>query len=428
MKVRLFNCAALAAVTLASQGLAQQQEASLERALADLNEGLTAQGDANNGPVWGGFFRARNRWFDDGTETNNVDIDVVATLSMLFNINEDARIFAEINDSTTFGDDTFGGTSAGTYDDRRNGTFDVPRFYAEVDNLVGLGGTAKIGRDEYHVGSGRLIGTDHWDNVPSTHNGIWYDNEVVDDFLTIHTSLTNDIDTGNVDENDGRLWVLAAPMTLDVGSYANGIEVTPYYIRYDGVSGAPAIPFPGGGESGTWIGVDANGEVLGFMWGFEFADFSSGDFGGTAFAVDLGYDLEAAESLPMIEDGNIFFRFSSSDEEFAVIAPSYHNAAGFSDRLGSTGQWTPNTDLFGLGIGIVPAQGWDGELAFYSVEQDGVDEWTEIDLSVGTELGGGVDSWFGIAFVDPDAGESELVFWTALELAFGSELPAAPAP
>lgn len=428
MKVRLFNTAALAAAILATQGHAQQGEDSLERALADLNEGLTLQGDANSGPVWGGYFRARNRLYDNGMETNGYDVDVVATISMLFNINEDARVFAEINDSATFGDDTFGGTSMGVYDDRRNGTFDVPRFYAEVDSLVGLGGTAKIGRDEYHVGSGRIIGTDHWDNVPTTHAGIWYDNEVIDDFLSIHTSLTNDIDTGNVDENDARLWVLAAPMNLDVGE---GIEVTPYFLRYDGAASIGGTPLFGGGESGTWMGADANGEILGFNWDVEVVDFSSGDFGGVSFAVDLRYGLKAAESLAFIEDGEVFFRFSSSDEEFAVLTPTYHNAAGFSDRLGAGGQFTAGTDLFGLGIGVVPAEGWDGALAFYSVEQEvGLfnDEWTEIDLSVGTELGGGVQSWFGLAFVDPDAGDSEMVFWTTLDVYFGSELPAAPAP
>lgn len=419
MKVRLLNTAALAAVTLASQGIAQQQEDSLERALSDLNSGLSAQEDANNGPIWGGFFRARNAWYDNGVETNNIDIDVVATINMLFNVNEDARIFAEINDSTTFGDPTFGFGGGGTYDDRANGAFDVPRFYVEVDSLAGLGGRSKIGRDEYTVGSGRIVGSDDWDNVPQTHAGMWYDNELVEDFMSLHTSITNDIDTGNADESDGRLWVLAAPMSLDAGG---GMTVVPYYVRYDGVNGVPGV-VNGTGGSGTWFGVDVSGEIVGFDWEFEFADFSSGPMGGTAFALDVGYELGALESLPFVDSGEVDFKFSSSDAEFQTITPSYHNAGGYSDRMG--GQWTGGTDMFGLGIGLTPAEGWNGELAFYSVENENSgDEWTEIDLGFSTELGGGVGAFFGIASVSPDVGDTELVFWTVLELSFGSEAQA----
>ena len=71
----------------------------------------------------------------------------------------------------------------------------------------------------------------------------------LEDFLSIHTSLTNDIDTGNADENDARLWALAVPMSLDVGG---GMGVTPYYLRYDGqntVAGAPDLL---GGDSATF--------------------------------------------------------------------------------------------------------------------------------------------------------------------------------
>ena len=76
MKVRLMNLAALAAITLTTQGVAQQND-SLERALADLNSGL-ATPDSNHGVAIGGDFRSRNRWFDDDSNTNNRDLDTRA--------------------------------------------------------------------------------------------------------------------------------------------------------------------------------------------------------------------------------------------------------------------------------------------------------------------------------------------------------------
>ena len=84
MKVRLMNLAALAAITLTTQGVAQQND-SLERALADLNSGL-ATPDSNHGVAIGGDFRSRNRWFDDDSNTNNRDLDTRARLTFTFNV------------------------------------------------------------------------------------------------------------------------------------------------------------------------------------------------------------------------------------------------------------------------------------------------------------------------------------------------------
>jgi len=419
MKVHLFNITALAAVTLASQGFAQQSGDSLERALADLNSGLVTPAQGSGGPDWSGGFRARNQWYDDGMETNAVNIDVRVWMEMNWNVTEATRVFIGANTSENFGEGVPAPAASAngitmSYDDRANGAFDFYRAGAEADGLLGLGGTAKIGRDNYTVGSGRLVGSDHWDNVPQTHAGIWYDNQI-NDMVAVHTSVTNDADTGNVDENDGRLWVLTVPITLNYSGGGGNVELTPYYLRFDG-----AQLF--GQGSSTWFGFHAGGDVLGFEYGLEWADHDSGGVSGSALALDLEYELGALTSLPFVESGEIEFTFASSDDEFAVITPAYHNSAGFSDKLGRGGQWTPGTDLFGLGFGVEPAEGWEGELAFYSVEQDTAGrEWTEVDLSFGFDMVGNIDSWFGIAFIDEDGMDSELVFWAVLDLAFGGE-------
>ena len=169
MKVRLFTLAAVAATTLSAQGVAQSD--SLERALADLNSGLVAP--ANNDHVtWGGDFRLRNNWDDNGTATNNRDMDTRMRLTAAFAITEDSSAFAGFNGSEAWGDASGGFSEPGI--DRENTETRVDRAYVTVNNLMGDGGTIKAGRDYYTFGSGRIIGSDEWDNNPSNASGVWY--------------------------------------------------------------------------------------------------------------------------------------------------------------------------------------------------------------------------------------------------------------
>ena len=423
MKVRLFTLAAAAAIALPTEGVAQQNQDSLERALADLNSGLVSPtqdaGGSSWAPEWSGTFRARNYWFDDGNETNNLDIDAGVKLQALWSVNDAARIKVGMAASEAFGDHLYGanGTTPGTFDDG-NGGIDINIVKAEVDGLLGLGGTAGIGRDNYHVGSGRIVGEDSWRNFEATVSGIWYDNRINEN-VAIHLSMLNGWENGYVggggvqDVSDDYTFVYAVPLNFNLGDTGGDVELLPYFIRAN-------IP---GTTHSAWMGLQVKGELLGFGYDFEFADHSNGSAGDTAFALDLSYTLNALTSIPFVESGTVDFIISDSGEEFAVINPTYHNTAGFSDMVGESGMWSPGTSMWGLGMGVVPSEGWEGRLDFYDVDQEdaGGDSWTEIDISVGTELGGGVDGWFGLAFTSPDVMESTTTFWAVLELSFGGE-------
>ena len=437
MKVRLFTLAAAAAIALPTEGVAQQSGDSLERALADLNAGLVSPaqdtGGSNWAPIFSGSFRARNLWFDDGNETNNLDIDAGVKLHMLWNVTESSRLKVGMAASEAFGDGTSsfntwpplgsGTQTPGTFDDG-NGGFDINIVKAEVDSLLGLGGVAGIGRDNYTLGSGRLWGADPWRDYELTNSGIWYDNQILDN-VGLHISMINGTENGWTgvgavqDVSDDYIFTYAVPLTFNFGESGGDIEFLPYFIRAN-------VP---GTTHRDWMGLQVIGELLGFSYDVEFADSNFGDFGGSAFAIDLSYTLNALTSIPFIESGEINFLISDADAEFGVLNPTFHDTAGFSDLLGEGGLWTPGASVWGLGIGIQPAEGWDGRLDFYSVDATDVsfgsrlsgDEWTEIDLSVGVDLNGGVESWFGVAFVSPDMYDSHMVFWAVLELAFGGE-------
>lgn len=416
MKVRLSTTAAIAALALASQGVAQQSEESLERALAELNGGLAAPAQ-NSGLVISGDFRIRNRWYDDGMETNNRDVDTRVRLNFLFNVTEASRAFVGFS-----GNEAWGGSVAGRHDmgDTTGGSFGegLDRAWMEVDNLIGDGGTIRAGRSYYNLGSGRLMGSETWDNLVTTWSGLWYDRQTGP--VNIYAAMMNGVENG-MTESDNMIYVVGLTWTCDMIEACGAIDFDPYFIR-DEVSSAGAV-----GTHETWYGVDVNGALAGINYEFDVARYEFADVSDGAWYAQLGFDLAFLGNLPGVENGGVSVALSNSDEDFSVpgllttgsaYGVEYHDAVGFADVLGPAGIWTPDTDTWNVGINISPADGWTGGLSLMNIESAGA-EFDEVDLSLGAELGGNVMSWFGYAWIDPDGGDNENVFWMTFDVPFG---------
>ena len=424
MKVRLFNLVAIAAITLSAQGVAQQND-SLERALADLNSGLTAP-MGNAGYTISGDFRARNRWYKDsaaGGITNNRDIDTRARLDLLFNVTESSQAFIGFNGNESWGDAGTNSTPGG-FDDGFDigGTshdFQLLRSWVAVDSLLGEGGRAKIGRDYYTPVSGRILGTDEWDNVPASQSGIWYDYAM--DSIAVHFSMLNGLENGyfapslttSLGDGDDMVYVLTLDWTCDYVEQLGPISVMPYWIRNE-VSLADA-------DHDTWLGVLLSGEAMGIGYEVEYSDYEHGDMDGNAWYARGVINLDALAELPGVENGGLSIALSDSDLDFATTGVTkYHNAVGFSDKLGTGGIWTADTQTWNIGLDISPAEGWNGNISVMNVES-GLLKWNEIDLSVGHTLGGNVEGWFGYAMVDNSgSSRNEDTFWAVLDLGFGN--------
>lgn len=416
MKVRLYSTAAIAALALASQGVAQQNEESLERALAELNGGLAAPAQQSN-IVISGDFRVRNRWYDDGIETNNRDLDTRVRLNFLFNVTEASRAFVGFS-----GNEAWGGSATDRYDmgTMTGGHFGegLDRAWVEVDDLVGDGGTIRAGRSYYNLGAGRLLGSETWDNMVTTFSGLWYDRELGP--TNIHASMMNGVENG-MTATDDMLYVLGLTWTCDMIEVCGPINLEPYFIRDELSSGGPS------GTHETWYGIDVNGEAMSVSYDFDMARYEFGDTSDGAWFAGVGFDIAALGSVPGVENGGVSVAVSNSDEDFSVPGLSstgvaygveYHDAVGFADVLGTAGIWTPDTDTWNVGLNISPAEGWTGGLSLMNIENAGT-EYDEIDLSVGGQLGGNVMSWFGYAWIDPDSGDNMSVFWATFDLAFG---------
>jgi hypothetical protein len=391
MKARLFTLAAVAATTLLSQGVAQSD--SLERSLADLNSGLVAP--ANNDHVsWGGDFRLRNNWDDNGSTTNNRDFDTRMRLTASFNITEDSSAFAGFNGSEEWGDLVNSTPTA------------IDRAYVTVNNLMGDGGSMKAGRDYYTMGSGRIIGSSDWNNNPSTHSGVWYSHDMGG--MNMNFAMLNQ-DAGETGNNaasagDDMLYTLSMDYALDTGALGT-INMTPYAIRMEA------------DDSQNWKGAHLSGAVMGFGYDAEYTQYDQADTSGTAWAIATSIELDVLSSLPGISNGGVDISMSNADSDFDTAGAITHGVGGFGDRSGG-GAWDNGADITTIGLNFSPAEGWGGRIAFNDVAADNGD-YKETDISVSHDFNGNVGGWFGYAMVNPgDGSEDEVTFWTTLSVSF----------
>ena len=399
MKARLFTLAAVAATTLLSQGVAQSD--SLERALADLNSGLVAP-SGNAGVTWGGDFRLRNNWADDGTDTNNRDFDTRMRLTASFNITEDSSAFAGFNGTEHWGD--VGSNTATAID----------RAYVTVNNLMGDGGSMKAGRDYYTFGSGRIIGSSDWSDNPSTHSGVWYNHDMGG--LNMHFAMLNQNfgengigdGTNGVGSTDDMTYVLSMDYALDTGALGT-INMTPYIVREEGLDANTA----------DWKGAALAGSLMGFGYDAEYSKYDDGNGGdsATAWAIATSIDLDVLSSLPGITNGGVDISKSSADAGYDASGGTTHGVGGFGDVTGGAA-WANANDITTIGLNFSPAEGWGGRIAMNDVESAAGD-YRETDVSVSHDFNGNVSGWFGYAMInESSAADDSVTFWTTLSVSF----------
>jgi hypothetical protein len=405
MKVHMITMAALAAASLSAQGVAQQGEQSLERALADLNTGLTAPAGSSSVDI-GGDARIRNLWTSGASGKN---IDARARLYFNFNVNENAGAVISVigyeNWGTQGADQILGNFSS--LDTR------IDQAYYWGHDLFGDGGTFTIGRKYFTLGSGRILGSDDWDQAPSLQTGVWYDNEAGGANLQVFF-----LNSQNDDRGAAALGVPASAMpdymgltfdwTFEMESESVGdIHISPYILspRSNGLTL----------DDGWYLGSEFDGSFSGFGWDAEWVTM---DEGGSAFAASTTIALDALESMPGVNDGSLRIELTSADKDFAPLDPIRHAVVGIRDSLGG-GTWTTDTDTISAHLGFAPGENWNGKVSYYDVSTGAIDQ-TEWDLQVGTTLVDAIDMWFGYAHTSSDdaGGVDDDIIWTTLGIAF----------
>ncbi len=433
MKLRLLGLVAAATVAMGAQGVAQQS-GDLERALADLNNGLNtplAGGVTASGSTSldiSGDARARNIWWNPaGAPADQKAIDVRVRLNFAFAATETSRAFVSINGHEGWGNGTSAangllakGTEPNSFLPGSNlaDTGSIEQAYFEADNLIGDGGTAKIGRSHFTVGSGRIIGTDDWDQDPFTFSGIWYHNGF--NGWNVNVFMTNEVKLGQINGGNGigdtDLFGLTFDYTLEDLPTLGTLMFQPYILRMSNRTASPDtyVNWYGTTVDGSMSNVTYNGEIV---W-MRTKALSRTD---TAWALNASVDLgEMMSGLPggfkpTLELG------AASAENNVTVAPVYHKTAGLYDLLGRGGVWGGMASTWQAGVGFEPMEGWNGRIGYVNFNQknqSGMDgnEW---DVSVGKTLNGNVDAWIGYAYLDRNAvAANDYIVYATLSLPF----------
>lgn len=433
MKVRLLPLAAVAAVAMGAQGVAQQTQDNLERALADLNAGVNAplpgsvDASQSSGLNFTGSARARNVWWNPaGMAGNQKAIDVRVLVNMGFEVTPNSQAFVSINGAEAFstgaiaagplimkGTEPGPGNPGGGFPGGADvGTLEQAWFQA--NDLIGDGGTAKIGRSYFTVGKGRLVGTDDWDQQPYAYSGIWYENAI--DSFTFNVFMIDDVFLGQTDGGQGNgdrdLFGFSFNYTTPELPALGALNLSPYLLRMSDRDTTTAMTYK------NWYGVILDGASSGFDFDGEllWARDNTLEVTDTAWALDVAVDLGTlVESLPGGVKPTLEFGMASAENPVA-INPTYHDTAGIYDLLGRGGVWGGAADTWQAHLNLEPQPGWNGRFGYLHFNENnntGIDGW-EIDLSVGHELSGNVQAWLGWAMVDqnPNTAKDYIVYAT----------------
>ncbi len=408
MKVHMITLAALAAASLSAQGVAQEGD-NLQRALADLNDGLTVPAGSSSFDI-SGDARTRNLWTSSGASK---DIDARARLNFLFNVNEQVGANVSVlgfEDWGTQANDKFFAADGDTRIDTR-----IDQAYFWSSDVFGDGGTITIGRKYFTVGSGRIIGSDDWDQAPMVNTGIWYEHEAgglnVEAFF-LNSQIEADIPIGGGFVIPARNDYMGVTFdwTLETEGAGN-FNFSPYLIseRDNGLTL----------EDGWFLGTTIDGEVGGLGWDAEWA---TQDNGGSALALSTTIGLDALESIPGVEDGGLTLALTSADDDFNVGGDMAvrHAVAGLADIL-VNGVWTWDTDTLSAHLDFSPSETWNGRISYWDIDNPtmALTDLNEWDFQVGTTLAGAVDLWLGWAHTSTDnAPFDDDIIWVTVGLDF----------
>ncbi len=414
MKVHMITLAAIAAASLSAQGVAQQGEQTLERALADLNNGLTAPAGSSSYDI-SGDARLRNLYTSGGVAK---DIDARARLNFSFNVNENAGAVvgmlgfehwgSQVVDSATDSNSGIGALGGSGIDTR------IDQAYYWAHDLFGDGGTATLGRKYFTIGSGRILGSDDWDQAPSLQTGLWYNHEAGGaNFQAFFMNSQDDAGLSGGAYPGDDYFGFTFDWTFEGGDTVGDVSIKPYLIsaRDNGITL----------EDGFYLGAEFAGEIAGFGWGAEWAMLDENDAGvggGNAYVLNTTIGLDALESIPGVEDGSLLLQITGADDDFMPLAPVYHGVAGIQDALGRGGVWSTDTDTLSAHLGFSPGESWNGRISYYDIEV-GAADMTEWDIQMGTTLVDAVDLWFGYGHSNSDDGlPDDDSIWAVVALPF----------
>ena len=324
LAIAFLAAAALVAPASQAQTTSESGGSGLELALPNSKK-LTVRGELR--------WRAENRDnynFNDNTGTNPQFIDQRARLILDFEVNENVKTRATLQDARTFGEET------STLDRQADG-FDLHEGFVDWTCMPESNGVLRLGRQEISLGEQRLVSSLQWATQARSFDGATLAFDVSDRVRLIVLGVVARQDKSPT-SNDGAYLVGAYAMAKNEEGDLEG----DFYILAlfdDGASGTSPTPR----SNRTTVGFRGRGHWEDLTVGVEIAS-QTGEIGGTTdipfgdtfgLHVDVGYTFSDTNWKPK---ASIEFNYASGNdpnstdnERFSALFPFAHAYHGYMD-------------------------------------------------------------------------------------------------
>lgn len=399
------SAATLAAVVLGGSLAAQQCYSPQHRCFSFAPDGTEVERidtginlRANSLTITGDT-RLRGRFAEtpgDAPYNENDQYSTRTRLQLDFEVNEFARAFAEFNFSEVWAG-AEGYSDAQPFQNDPDGILSRENFngiaqaYMQFDDALGLGERVRIGRSNYVLANGMILGSCDFLQYPGSFTGIWVSRSVCDFDFEVFAF-----------DNYGPL---QSQLSGGGERYAGGTA------RWNGceeglvesVSGYFMAGIRDGdvqrNSEDSWFGFEGVGYAAGAIkWSAEFAHRT----------VDMGDDVSAyrASLEHTFEEpvGGILrsVTLTRTDSEGALqINPADFNSAGLLHQYG--GIWRSDLDTNQLSVAFTPGADFDLTATAMTLDHDGTSTTginqqlgdAEFDILVGKQVREGVHFGFG---------------------------------
>ena len=299
-----------------------------------------------------------------------------ARARLIFQATENAKVFVEFNFSETW-------AGSASYSDAEVGeNFDgVSQAYVQVDDMLGVGDKWRVGRSEYILANGLILGSCDYLQLPSTFTGAWVSKNF----------FGHDLEVFAFDDYGPLQFQSANPGAGGMRFFGGTSSIN---ISEDGVLAAVKPFVLVGSRDGDrptkdiWYGVGLEGKApCDFAWSADWAQR----------AVDMGSDVNAYKArVERAFDlfGGIFSGASytyTSSEGAMHVNPADFNSAGLLHQYG--GAWRSDLQTNQLGLNFDPGQDIDLDLNLLTLDRRGNATQLgdfEADVVIGKKLKSGV--------------------------------------
>jgi len=302
-----------------------------------------------------GDIRLRLRAAETDRQHPYADGDQQATRArarLLYQATDHAFALVEFNFSETWaGSDAYSDALVG------NNFNGISQAYFDVDDMLGFGDHWRIGRSEYTLANGLILGSCDYLQMPSTFTGAWlsrnfggHDVEVfvMDDYGPLQFQAAN--------PNAGGLRYFGGTARINICS-GEDEEGNPTHGPLDSIRPYLLVGSRDGDRPNEdiWFGADASGVAPGDVhWGASWAMRN----------VDMGDDLmgwraHISKQVGLFDGVLDSASYTFTDSEGALhVNPADFNSAGLLHQYG--GAWRSDLQTHQLGCEVRP--GWDLEL------------------------------------------------------------------